>query len=1800
MNVGTLEIQLLANMARLQQDMDAAKKTVGGAMAEIERYVSIAKTAFVALAGVASVNAFVGMIKGAIEGVARLKDLAAQTGATVGALSALGSIGKFSDTSLSTISTGLNKLSKNLSTATEESKGTGAALRSMGIDVEAFKRLKPEDQMLALAKAQEQFADGGGKSAAMMAILGKEGATLIPYLKDLAAVGELNGKVTKEQADMADEYSDNLIKIKANGEGWKKQIAMGILPVMTDLSNLWLKMTDGAGGLKAKIKEVSSDGSLEEWARAVVVALSYVADVVHLQINIFPMLGKAIGAQMAAMATGVGAVYDAWIRFQNADLSGAWTALKGGVAGIKTIAKDASNEIADIWNQKLIGQKVREGLKEVQAARVAIKAEAERKQVAFDNSANTGQAQVTDPFAAAYASLGQHVAQLNQATASLDLYQDAAAHAKASEMEFQVTLGKLKDIAPENKDLLRAMAVEADTVAAKNKILAESVKMQADGIKAGQEAATILESGTQAVNVYTQALQDLASGRLKDLSLTEKQNHIGDAYRKMIEEGNRSIATMTDGLRKSTAGVQADIAALLKDGDAAKYNIEQKTRLTLATANGTEEYKKAAIAAAQVADAVNKISDAARMGLEFEDRTKALNAEMILDDRARADAQFQLEVDKWNKQIALAEAAYAQLAALGDEANADKLRAEREALDKSSQALQNYVAKVKDRGDFSDFKKIWDDIDAAAQSAFESIFKGGENAFVKLRDVLKNTIIKMLYDMTVHRWLIDIGASITGTGSAAGAVAGAAGNGVASSLSGGLMSSMSGMSLFGLGTLGELGVGISTAVSGGILTGFTSGLALIGTESTMLGIGLALPFVGIIAGGIALLASIFGDDGPEQNTTLGFASNNAAGNTSINMRGNEGNTTDSYTSYAGTNNQISTKTPFGTYGVYQTLWANQAQLPAYLQNVKTTDTAMAAQMTDEEIARVTDYVSTKTFTAGTGPEGGDTSAGLAFAFEDRIKTVFEGLETGLSSLIDGFEGNSAQLAQEAVTLLAMRKHIDDYSAAIGETVTLQSMAKLKKDGETASQAIARLGMEFNLTNKFAEGLGMNSKTAFGATGLASAEMREKLIEAAGGLAKFGELSQFYSENFRTVAENSVSGFKGLDDSLKKFGLSSNSSREDFDKVMKGMDLSTPAGAALAAELLKIAPAFVSVTDALKTANTTIEAAFMNPAEKQAKVTKDMEDGFAALGIAAPHTREELRALYDSLNDGSATSNAMRLAISKLIPGFEAYISGVNASAAATTAAAEAAAAAAERTRKSREQTTQTLNEALAPFKPHPQTLAYYQNNENQASMSMLQGTGISSWEEVLSLTPEQIAGLTDKQRGLITEYANARQATEEYRAAVKQNTQSYHEAVMRMNGASDAQVNAWKSSNIMAQITALTPGLTSVSQALSLTDEQFAALPLSTQNLILQLFPLQGSLNATAEAAANAAQQIYEAEQSIASQQIDFDIKAFQTKMGLIADSIKDLAGTDYGKELSLTASYMQTLLASEQQKLAALTAQGHNAGYADWYAAAANISVAQQTIAQLGQDLARYTVLEAQYAGHGKELLDLEKWRDQQRKLAYGNSAALLIIEQDYAKKREAIINGTLSTGLDNTGETLRKWLQSLDQNASLSPLTAQQQRDVAYAAYMQDLAKANAGDKAAKAALTKDAEALLAAQKAVSGFGGDYSAIFAMIKQNIGDLANFVDPAGAPAPVVVSPDSFNRTNDAIADTTAAVRESAHMIGALRQELADTKATLARLLEQGNGAVKTQTTQIVASTNDASGKTIGAIKRHTEITAKA
>lgn len=254
--LGAIEIQMLMDLARLRQDMEASKGIVGAGMREIAGYVNFAKSALVGLTGIAGVSSFAGFVSGAIEARAKLYDLGLQTGITVEQLAALGKVAKYSDTSLAEIASASNKLSKALAASNEDSKGAAQGIEALGLNFDKFKALTPDQRLLEVAQAMGKFKDNTGQGVAAMLLFGKAGAELVPFLKELEERGLQATKMTTASALAAKQYEDNLISLKNAGDEWKKQLVNDILPTLVSVTDQLLAGRQAYGGWFKAITDI--------------------------------------------------------------------------------------------------------------------------------------------------------------------------------------------------------------------------------------------------------------------------------------------------------------------------------------------------------------------------------------------------------------------------------------------------------------------------------------------------------------------------------------------------------------------------------------------------------------------------------------------------------------------------------------------------------------------------------------------------------------------------------------------------------------------------------------------------------------------------------------------------------------------------------------------------------------------------------------------------------------------------------------------------------------------------------------------------------------------------------------------------------------------------------------------------------------------------------------------------------------------------------------------------------------------------------------------------------------------------------------------------------------------------------------------------------------------------------------------------------------------------------------------------------------------------------------------------------
>ena len=777
--LGSLVVKLALQHAEFTGGLDKSEQAALVAAKRIQDTFDgmksrIANTAGAIAGGLAAgftVAAFKNIIQGSIDTGAALDDLRQQTGATVEGLSAMLAVGKFNDVGPERLGAAMNKLASNLAGATEESKGTGKALEYLGINLEDFRKLKPEEQMTTLAKSLAELPEGANKSAVAMAILGKEGAQLLPFMNDLASVGELQAKMTTEQAAAAANLDDNLKRLAMSGDGWKKELANGMIPALDLGAQALLDVMNGTGGLREKVKGLAGDGSIKEWTNNAIIGFSYVADVVQGLMSLFPIMGKAIGAAMAATSEVVSSVYSAFQKIRGGDLGGAMTDLETGFSRVKTIGVEAGQDISEVLNQKLFGERLRERMAELETGTAGVGEAADKAAKPMANFVNQS-----------------------------DKTAKAAAEAKDPVAALLDTISK-------------RTAAFASELAAGEKLT--------EGEKASIEVLEQLRTGKVKV---TQAEAELIGVRLEAMLAAEQQLALHQQELKQMEAARSERMKLYQAVEQGVESLAAQNQSLSEEIELIGLSEEAQ----LAVIRGRNDR---AIATKQ----------ATLAELELQAATTGT--------MTRQQIALQQEIDLLKERNEL----------LGKKAD---VTAAAKAVEAQSAAWLD----------------MWNSVDRTAHDVFVDVANNGMSAFKRIGKTLQASVLDLLYQMTLRKWIFQILASVTGSvaSGAASAAGGSVGSSVLSnfgmsSLFSGLGSTISGAigsafgAIFGTGVgnvaLGTtLGLGASSSTAAALAAaqaGGASTAGIAGAGNLFSGIGAAMPW---IAGTAALVSILSGLD----------------------------------------------------------------------------------------------------------------------------------------------------------------------------------------------------------------------------------------------------------------------------------------------------------------------------------------------------------------------------------------------------------------------------------------------------------------------------------------------------------------------------------------------------------------------------------------------------------------------------------------------------------------------------------------------------------------------------------------------------------------------------------------------------------------------------------------------------------------------------------------------------------------------------------------------------------------------------
>lgn len=339
-SLGTLTLDLIARVGGFTSGMTAAERAADKSLSQIEKRAYAFGNALgnalklAAGAAVAGVTALAASLQVTINDLDELSKSAQKIGITTEELSKLAYAGDLADVSLETLVGSLGKLTKAQAAALDTGSKTAEVFEALGIAVkDADGNLRSSTDVLG--DFAQRFQELGGSPEAVAAgfqLFGRSFQDLIPLLKDgregIQAAGDelerMGGVISTQTGVAAEEFNDNLTRLKTQFTSIMAQIAQQLLPVLVDLTE--------------SFKGMANNGDL---ARNAVVLLTGVID---LGVGALKLYNAAVDNVSIAIEQAIKS-FDGWTEItKNAASFGA---AEGSIAEGLNKIRDAANEAAD-------------------------------------------------------------------------------------------------------------------------------------------------------------------------------------------------------------------------------------------------------------------------------------------------------------------------------------------------------------------------------------------------------------------------------------------------------------------------------------------------------------------------------------------------------------------------------------------------------------------------------------------------------------------------------------------------------------------------------------------------------------------------------------------------------------------------------------------------------------------------------------------------------------------------------------------------------------------------------------------------------------------------------------------------------------------------------------------------------------------------------------------------------------------------------------------------------------------------------------------------------------------------------------------------------------------------------------------------------------------------------------------------------------------------------------------------------------------------------------------------------------
>jgi len=302
--LGRLNVKLSAETADFYHGMDKASAKSQQSMQRIQRDIkrvgAVIGTVMVAAAGAFSVK-----MKQIIDDADNLSKTSQKIGVSVQSLSVYRHAAQLAGSSFESLTKGIGRFSRVISDASEGLMTAKRPLEFLNIEIQnadgSLRAVEPA--LLDVADKFSKMADGTKKAALAQELFGRAGVELIPFLNQgRAGIEEVRKEAERlgivfdsKMAKSAEEFNDNMTRLKGAMDGVFVSIGNSLIPTLVDLSD---QMVDNA----SKTKDFKNKG--EGLATTLLTIIEYAQRIGW----VFQETGILVGDSMAIIqrATGIG------------------------------------------------------------------------------------------------------------------------------------------------------------------------------------------------------------------------------------------------------------------------------------------------------------------------------------------------------------------------------------------------------------------------------------------------------------------------------------------------------------------------------------------------------------------------------------------------------------------------------------------------------------------------------------------------------------------------------------------------------------------------------------------------------------------------------------------------------------------------------------------------------------------------------------------------------------------------------------------------------------------------------------------------------------------------------------------------------------------------------------------------------------------------------------------------------------------------------------------------------------------------------------------------------------------------------------------------------------------------------------------------------------------------------------------------------------------------------------------------------------------------------------------------------